>query len=184
LIPYPNGQPVLIDGSNKGGYIAIPGSAQNGGSCAMCSQTSIVPQSGGNFFKPINSIPGPFVGSAWGGSLNKWPGMNGIGGDRHFLKNYDADNNIVSQNPQLQMSMGDSGYNTLKSITGGNKKKSSRKSMKAGGIVPQDLVNLGSDFSFNLKSAYNALNGYKAPVDPLPYKDQLSHSLNNSKLIL
>jgi hypothetical protein len=84
--------------------------------------------------------------------------------------------------------MNDAGYNTLNSMTGGykygKKASSSSNSMKAGGLFPQDLTNLGSSFTFNLKSAYNALNGYKAPVDPLPYKDQLSHSLNNNRIIV
>jgi hypothetical protein len=80
----------------------------------------------------------------------------------------------------------------LNSIVGGKKRKqpkskrrnkSMNKLMKAGGLIPQDLVNLGNDFSFNLKSAYNAINGYKAPIDPLPYKDQLSHSMNNKILV-
>jgi hypothetical protein len=169
-------------------YNAIPGIGQNGGSCSSCGQTS-VSQSGGNFFKPATSIPGPMVGSSWGAPIDKWPGVNGTGGDRNFLKSYDAENNIVSKNPQLQMITGDSGYSGSRnwnSITGGRRKsgRSRSKSVKGGGLIPQDLVNLGSDFSFNLKSAYNSLNGYKAPVDPLPYKDQLSHSLNNNRILL
>jgi hypothetical protein len=244
-IPHPNGQPVLIDGNNKGTYISIPGIGQNGGSCSSCggqtstvplnykpipgtgqnrglcpycgAQTSTVPlnykpipgtgqnrglcpycgaqtstnQSGGNFFKAAGPIPGPMVGSSWGAPIDKWPGVNGIGSDRNFLKSYDAENNIVAKNPQLQMITGDSGYSGSRnwnSITGGKRKsgrtKSRTKSVKGGGLIPQDLVNLGSDFSFNLKSAYNSLNGYKAPVDPLPYKDQLSHSLNNNRILL
>jgi hypothetical protein len=184
-------------------YNSIPGIGQNGGSCSSCGgQTSVIPggqtsisQSGGNFFKPAGPIPGPMVGSSWGAPIDKWPGVNGIGGDRNFLKSYDAENNIVAKNPQLQMITGDSGYTGSRnwnSITGGRRKsgrtksrsKSRSKSVKGGGLIPQDLVNLGSDFSFNLKSAYNSLNGYKAPVDPLPYKDQLSHSLNNNRILL
>ena len=172
-------------------YKPIPGIGQNGGSCSSCGQIPMT-QSGGSFFKPVSSIPGPIVGSSWGAAVDKWPGVNGVGGDRNFLKSYDADNNIVAKNPQLQMIMGDSGYTGskfLNSITGGGRRKSGRsksksKSVRGGGLIPQDLVNLGSDFSFNLKSVYNSLNGYKAPVDPLPYKDQLTHSLNNNRLLL
>lgn len=51
---------------------------------------------------------------------------------------------------------------------------SNKNSSSGGGLIPQDLLNLGSDISFNVKSAYNALNGYSAPVNPLPYKDQLT----------
>jgi hypothetical protein len=49
-------------------------------------------------------------------------------------------------------------------------------------LVPQDLVNLGRNAMFNIGSAYNGLNGYSAPVNPLPYKDQLVNS-QNVKLI-
>jgi hypothetical protein len=48
-----------------------------------------------------------------------------------------------------------------------------KNSSSGGGLIPQDLLNLGSDITYNVKSAYNALNGYSAPVNPLPYKDQL-----------
>jgi hypothetical protein len=76
----------------------------------------------------------------------------------------------------------DAGYKTLSSMVGGYKYKNRAK--KGGGIIPQDLVNLGQDFTFNLKSAYNSLNGYSAPVNPLPYKDQLPQSFNNARMLL
>ena len=67
-----------------------------------------------------------------------------------------------------------------------NKKGRKCKSMnkRGGGFMPQDLVNLGRDASFNFKSAYNALNGYSAPVSPLPYKDQLSSSISSNRIII
>jgi hypothetical protein len=46
---------------------------------------------------------------------------------------------------------------------------------RGGGFIPQDLVNFGRTFTYGLGSAYNAINGYPQPVNPLPYKDQLSH---------
>ena len=61
--------------------------------------------------------------------------------------------------------------------------KKTVKSIKGGGLIPQDLVNLGRDFSYNFKSAYNALNGYKSPVDPAPYKGQLTGALNHNKFL-
>jgi hypothetical protein len=197
-----NYNPILGTGQNGGScsscggqtstvplnYKPIPGTGQNRGLCPYCGAQTSTNQSGGNFFKPAGPIPGPIVGSSWGAPIDKWPGVNGISSDRNFLKSYDAENNIVAKNPQLQMITGDSGYRNWNSITGGRRKsgrpKSRSKSVKGGGLIPQDLVNLGSDFSFNLKSAYNSLNGYKAPVDPLPYKDQLSHSLNNNRNLL
>jgi len=178
--------PVLISPPNKStGYIQIPGIAQNGGnSCTTCGVLK-----GGNFYKLASPIPGPFVGSSWSPSIKDWPTMSGISGDSNYNKSYNANNNIIAQDPQLQMSLNDAGYNTLNSMVGGynyRKKHASHSSsssksntIKGGGVIPQDLVNLGSDFTFNLKSAYNALNGYKAPMNPLPYKDQLSQNSIN-----
>lgn len=158
-----NSSPVLIDGASNGKYVEIPGISQNGGS---------------NFFKPAASIPGPFVGSSWGTSVKDWPSMNGIGGDRNYLSD---SSKVVTNNPQQQISMADSGYKTLSSMVGGYKKK--KRSQRGGGIIPQDLVNLGSNLSFGMKSAYNSLNGYPAPVNPMPYKDQLTHSSNNKLFV-
>jgi len=176
-------------------YKPILGVGQNGGSCSSCGQMPVIGgqaggQTGESFFKPAAPIPGPITGSAWGAPVNQWPGMNNIGGDRNYLQSYNTNNNIVSNDPALQMNMNDSGYNTLNSKVGGRKYgknpssiRSRSKSIRGGGLVPQDLVNLGNDFSFNLKSTYNALNGYKAPVDPLPYKGQFPNSLNNNKIM-
>jgi len=189
-------QPVMNNYSN-GDYGSILGIGQNGGTCGACGQIPVAAQSGGNFYKPPGPIPGPDVGKPWGGDL-KWPTMNGIGSDRNYLASYGG---VITNDPQQQMSMNDAGYLTKNSMVGGyrynkkyhsnsssrgyryNKKShsssnsSSNSSSKTGGaLVPQDL---GRDFSYNFKTAYNALNGYKAPVNPAPYKDQLTGSLNN-----
>jgi hypothetical protein len=99
------------------------------------------------------NIPGPFVGKSWSPNTNDWPGTNGVGSDNNYLSPYD-----VSKNPQLQMKM------------------------EGGGFIPQDLVNLGRDFTYNLKSTYNTLNGYDAPINPLPYKHQ-AYSISNRLLL-
>lgn len=165
--------PVLIDGSNTNDFIKIPGTSQRGG----CGGTCGAVQSGGNFFKPASPIPGPFTGSSWGGKVNEWPGMNGVGSDRNYLNSY---SNKIDNDPQTQMmpSDVDAGYKTFSSMVGGKHKKKGYQ--RGGGLIPQDLVNLGRNFSFNLQSAYNSLNGYQQPVNPMPYKDQL---INNKLLI-
>jgi hypothetical protein len=159
---------------------------QTGGSCGSTCGLQPPVQSGGGFYKPGSPMPGPFIGKAWGPSVSKWPGVDGIGGNRNYLKDYDSPkNNIVANDPALQQLTAeiDAGYKTLSSYVGGYKYKNNREK-RGGGIIPQDLVNLGQDFTYNLKSAYNALNGYKAPVNPLPYKDQLNQSLNFNRLLL
>jgi len=137
---------------------------QKGGTCQTCSNIQL----GGK-------IPPPFVpsNSAWGPNVHKWPGIDGVPNGRNYLSPYNTDNN-----PQLQMSMANAGYKTPNSLVGGKKNK-----QLGGGLIPQDFVNLGRDFSYNFKSAYNALNGYKSPVDPAPYKGQLTGALNYNKFM-
>ena len=169
-------QPVMPDA--KGGYQGIVGINQNGGNCGgMCGQIPVT-QSGGNFFKQIGAMPGPIVGKPL--TPNNLPGEKGIGGDANYYK-------LLNTNidPLTQLSMNNAGYLTKNSMVGGYRydKKSSTSSVskRGGGLIPQDLVNLGRDFGYNFKTAYNALNGYKAPVDPAPYKGQLTGALNNNR---
>lgn len=152
-----------------------------GGSGCGSSGCPIAPlhmNGGTSFYKPGPPIPGPFVGNNWGTNINKWPGVDGIGGNRNYLEF----NNKTYNDPSYHQSLNDTGYKTMSSLVGGYKYK---KPSKKGGssLVPQDLVNLGRDVSFNFKSAYNALNGYPSPVDPAPYKGQLTGQLNNKLFI-
>uniref|UniRef100_A0A6C0IW87 Uncharacterized protein n=1 Tax=viral metagenome TaxID=1070528 RepID=A0A6C0IW87_9ZZZZ len=146
---------------------------QNGGECNVmgCQPILGVGQNGGSNHM---DIPGPFVGSAWGPNDNQLPGANGIAGDRNYLASY---SNVIQNDPTRQISMNDANFKPI--LKGGRKKtrKNYKKSLKrGGGLIPQDLVNLGREVGFNFKSAYNAINGYKAPINPLPYKDQLQSS--------
>jgi hypothetical protein len=123
-------------------------------------------------------MPGPLVGSAW--AYNKLPGMDGIGGNRNYLSPVN-----VGKDPALQMTMNGSGYKTMNSMVGGirrGRRQKTVKNMQSGGLIPQDLVNLGRNFSFNLSSAYNALNGQSAPTDPLPYRDQLTNTVSINRI--
>ena len=184
-------------GPQTGGSCGLQPPLQSGGSCGATCGLQPPPmqlgggQLGGAFYKTGSPMPGPFIGNAWGPPVSKWPTMDGIGANRNYLKNYDSpNNNIVTKNPQLQQLTADidAGYRTLSSMVGGYKYKNRNRSRgkKGGGLIPQDLVNLGQDFTYNLNSAYNALNGYSAPVNPLPYKDQLTNSLslNNNRMLL
>ena len=129
---------------------------QRGGNCSACNLKMM----GGNY-NPSNHEPGPFIGQSWTPSISGWPGVNGVGGDRNYLSQ-----NLYKQDPQLMMKLG-----------GKRGKKTRRgKKRKGGGLIPQDLVNLGRDLSYNTGSIYNALAGYPQPVNPLPYKDQFPRS--------
>lgn len=101
--------------------------------------------------------PDGLTGSPWGGNVSQWPGVDGISGDRNYLayNNYKYD-------PQTQ------GVINGRALSGGKTRK-----RRGGGLIPQDLVNLGRQAMFGLGSSYNALMGYQAPVNPMPYKDQI-----------
>lgn len=163
--------------------------SQLGGNCEGNCVSFAQPQLGGEYFyKEIGPMPGPNVGNAW--SPTNLPTKSGISGDSNYLSPYDLNADPTRQ----QMPSGaNAGYLNPMSIIGGykynNKHKHKRHSLtsttpsisnskKGGGLVPQDLVNLGRDFSYNIKSAYNALNGYQRPVDPTPYEDQLTGNNN------
>ncbi len=142
------------------------GNKQHGGyGCGSCGCPIAPYKMNGGSNTNLNPVPGPFVGKPWSPNVSNWPGVDGIGSNRNYLSPYDT-----TKDPSYQMGMNDSGYLTKSSIVGGK-----RQRMKGGGLLPQDLVNLGRDFTFNFKSAYNALNGYNAPTNPAPYKDQLTH---------
>lgn len=193
------------------------GRGLKGGNCESCSLIQKTGMLGGNFYKAPAPIPGPMVGSPWGTSVHEWPGVNGISGDRNYLKSI---GDVIDNDPQLQMTMDASGYvNRPNSMVGGGSigrgpiggyvygkrvrsktprnsststrsRKSRRRSgsrrksqSRGGGLLPQDLVNLGNDMTFQLKSTYNALNGYNAPTNPLPYKDQFSDSMGSRIIV-
>jgi hypothetical protein len=179
-----------------------PGNCNKGsiyGGCGEC-----VKSGGSNFYKPAPPIPGPKVGDWWGTNVTQWPGVDGIGANRNYLN----ENVNVYKNPSYQQSMNDSGYKYLNSKVGGYKYNKNKKSVsfllsptkshkahkslksqrsqtpkfkkykKGGGIIPQYLLNLGEEVGFNVKSAYNALNGYPSPTSPLPYQGQITGKFN------
>jgi len=118
---------------------------------------------GGNFYKSAAPVPPPFVDKAWLPSIKGWPGVDGVDSGRNYLSN----NLYDGGDPQTMMKLGGS------------------KKVKGGGILPQNLVDLGRGIEFNLKSVSNTLNGYESPVSPLPYQDQFSKSsLSSNKLLI
>lgn len=55
----------------------------------------------------------------------------------------------------------------------GNHYKQNMLGGSASNFMSNDLVNLGRQMQYGVGSAYNALAGYSAPVNPLPWKGQL-----------
>lgn len=141
-----------------------------GGGCGVCmnencncaSHNEMMGGSNGIF---NGAIPGPIVGNHWGSNPGQWPGANGIGGDRNLLPYNTYSPVDVSRQMALR---GGGGRGRKQSM-----KMKKRRALRGGGIIPQDLLNLGRDFGYNMESAYNSIRGMPAPVNPLPYKDQL-----------
>lgn len=138
-----------------------PQGLQRGGcGCGLPAMT------GGN---PGIPYPDGLVGSKWS-SENGLPGVNGIQGDNNYyaLNNY---NNDISRQ------MISTGANRPFSV-GGKRTKKQRKQGGGSAFLGQDLINLGRQIQFGLGSAYNAVAGYSAPANPLPWKGQLTDSSN------
>jgi len=168
-------------GSNCG---LMTGGRRNkkGGMCPMCALGFMVGgvkhrkeckciqckgMRGGNAGIPY---PNGLIGSSWTPSTNTWPGVDGVSGNsNHYPIN-------TYSNGDPQTSMVDVGANPPFLNTKGGKKRK-QKGGAVSNLLGQDLINLGRQFQFGIGSAYNALAGYAAPVNPMPWKDQFPSKL-------
>jgi len=187
--PPPNPSFTYINGSSQKGGSGCGCELMKGGTCgASCAPNFMSAGSkrgitGGN---AGIKYPDGLVGNPWTPSIGGWPGVDNISGGRNYL----AYNNYNSGDISRQMIS--TGANPPFSIGGGKKMKKTKQSKKnktkkhrggtSSNFLSQDLVNLGRQMSFNFGSTYNALAGYKAPVNPMPFKDQLVSSNNMSPL--
>ena len=110
----------------------------------------------GKLWKGGNPVPAPLVNQPWGPKVSEWPGTGTVPQNHTYL----ANNLYDKGDPQTAM-----------------------KLYSGGGFVPQQITNLGRDLMFNLKTAYNSVNGIPGPVNPAPYKDQLVASAATRQLI-
>ena len=161
-----------------------------GGQCSM--------QRGGNFYRPANLVPSSTAGDPW--TPNTLPGSTNIAGNNGYFKlntysNGDPQTSIKTDSYNLMG--GSKRTQRFKKMKGGyvyekddkNKKKSFIKGSDAltkgsdaltgGGLIPQELVNIGRGFMYNVNSAYNAVNGQPSPINPLPFKGQFKSSFKN-----
>lgn len=123
-----------------------------------CKCSSCKVMKGGNPGIPyVNGL----VGTPWGAN-GSWPGVDGIPGDNNYYS-------VNTYNNDISRQMKDTGSNPP--FMGGKKKK--QRGGTLSNFLSQDLINLGRQFQFGMGSAYNALSGYAAPVNPMPWKDQI-----------
>jgi hypothetical protein len=172
----PNTGPVS-DGNNT---IFNSSLGQSGGCCGSCSTQTMIGGSnhregcrcssckgmkGGNAGIPY---PNGLVGTSWSPNVSSWPGVNGVPGDSNYYP-------VNTYNNDVSRQMVDLGANPpFLNMKGGKKRK--QKGGTLSNFLAQDLINLGRQFQFGVGSAYNALAGYTAPVNPLPWKDQMVQS--------
>jgi len=164
------GLPFLSGGGKKikGGFALgfMVGGNRHRSEC-KCSDCKKIRNSrnmkGGN---PGIPYPNGLVGTPWTPSVGGWPGVNGVPGDSNYIPP-----NQLKTDPLT--SINNVGANPPFTIGGANRGR--RRKQKGGTLsnfLGQDLINLGRQFQFGLGSTYNALAGYSAPVNPLPWKDQ------------
>lgn len=124
--------------------------------CSKCKKKTMI---GGNAGVPYaNGLVGD---SFTPGKIDGWPGVDGIPGNHNHFE-------VNSYNNDISRQMIDVGANPP-FLKGGKQKQ---KGGTLSNFMAQDLINLGRQFQFGVGSAYNALAGYSAPVNPLPWKDQ------------
>ena len=134
--------------------------------CSVCKNKR--GQHGGNAGIPY---PNGLVGSPWKTSVDGWPGLDGIPGDRNYLPTNDFKTDVQTATIL-------SGANPPFSIGGRKRQSRKQKGGNLSNFIAQDLINLGRQFQFGLGSAYNTLAGYSAPVNPMPWKDQFNNTSN------
>jgi len=151
-----------------------------GGSCGVDSCSILGGSQNGGSSNPA------LIGSPWTSDPKTWPGVvdSTVNNGNHFpLNKYSPVDisremqSIGAQPPFLGIGGKSKNMKKIKQM----RKKTLKNKIKQKGsglsnFLYQDLVNLGRQFQYNLGSSYNTVNGYSHPVNPLPWKDQLSHS--------
>jgi hypothetical protein len=118
------------------------------------------------------SYPNGLTGDPWTPSVQTWPGVNGVNGDNNHYELNTYDNDVSRQ-------MVDVGPSTPYAVGGRRKRRYRKGGMLFGSNSPfQDVANVGRQVQTGLGGVYNALQGYAAPVSPMPWKNQLPESNN------
>ena len=128
-------------------------------------------QSGGSPCATTNGglpYPNGILGKPWTPNVTTWPGIDGIAMNRNSLSynNFDtvdlqtSELNIGAQPPFTYY------YGGKKKISKSKKRRSKPFKGGFGALVEQIPYQFGS--------LYNGITGYPQPVNPLPYKDQLT----------
>lgn len=163
------------------------GSLKFGGNCGVCNTNMNIMTGGGCGCGLLTGgkrrkkqkggktlDPQGLVGQPWGQNPSKWPGVDGISGNRNYLAY-----NEYKVDPQTALiSVGAN----RPFLYGGKKHCRTKRRRQRGGalsnLLGQDFINLGRQIQYNMGSTYNALNGYPTPTQVLPWQGQLPRTPN------
>lgn len=153
---------------------------RQGCKCSTCKKNM---RGGGGCSTSNNGIPYPngLVGKPFVDPTNL-PGAKGIPGDANYYSNNTYNNDVSRQMIDVGANRPFLGYYGVK---GGKRSRAVKKTKKQRGgdfsnFIGQDIINLGRQFTYGLGSAFNTLNGTPGPVNPLPWKGQLTQGANTS----
>ena len=144
--------------------------------CSTCKIKHMKIKGGGSCSTSNGGLPYPngLLGQPWTSNAATWPGVDGISMNRNYLPYNNLDTVDLKTN-QLNI-----GAQPPFTYFGGNKKKTKKnKHIRSqqggwGSFIRNDIINVARQIPYNIGSVYNGITGYSAPVNPLPYKDQLT----------
>lgn len=184
--PNPNPNPYPNQGPAASGFNFLNSNSQNGGSggcgCGKLGGGKKTKMKGGDCGGDVAgttatmTYPNGLVGNSWSFKPSTWP-SNHLGYNTYYDDVPRQMVDVGSNYPFSFIRGGKRGKNKSKKSKLFKQSKSMKHKHKGGALsnfLGQDLIDLGQQFKYNLNSSYNALRGYSAPVNPTPWKDQLS----------
>jgi hypothetical protein len=164
---------------------------------------------GGGITGTGTSYADGLVGSSWKSNPATWSGVNGVGGDGNHLSLNNYNNDVSRQMldiganyPFNGMLRGGGHRHHCKPdckcgrgrhrcgpsckcgrgrSCGCKYSSTHKKTYRGGGFLPQNLVNVGRNFMYNIGASNNEMNGYADPPNPMPYQGHLVS--NDSKFL-
>ena len=139
---------------------------------------------GFNFLNPTSQLQRggnstALIGNSWSPSPSNWPGVNGGSANHLSLNPYKEGTDVQlgmkasGANPPFSGRVGGGGNRKRRTLK--NTKKNKKQKGGSSNFLMQDFINLGRNIQYGMGSTYNSLNGYKHPVNPMPFKGQLQN---------
>ena len=119
-----------------------------------------------------------------GGNTSTWPGVSGNDqgmGNHYALSPVGIPSGLLDP-PISSRGIPEPFSSSMK--YGGRKKRRHNNRQKGGGLIPQDLVNLGRSIQYGASSFVSKfMGGVNNPVNPMPTKDQIiDNNIDNNNI--